>query len=105
MGAPMPAEEAAAGSVSETKEFQSTDKDRAHWAFQALKKPAAPAVRQKKWPVNPIDNFILEKLEADGFAPSPPATRLELARRAYYDLTGLPPSPAEVESFLADTSP
>jgi len=105
MGAPMPAEETAAALISAKKEFQITDKDRAHWAFQALKKPAAPAVRQKKWAVNPIDDFILAKLEADGFAPNPPATRRELARRAYYDLTGLPPSPAEVESFLADTSP
>ena len=105
LGAPMPADEAAAVSTPAKKEFQITDKDRAHWSFQALKKPAVPAVRQKEWAANPIDAFILAKLEANGFAPNPPATKRVLIRRAYYDLAGLPPSPLEVETFLADTSP
>ena len=105
MGAPMPAGEAAAISSPAKKVFQISEKDRAHWAFQPLKKPAAPAVKQKKWVANPIDSFILAKLESDGFKPNSPATKRELIRRAYYDLTGLPPSPAEVEAFVADKSP
>ena len=94
LGAPMPADEAVAASTPAKPEFQITSKDRAHWAFQALKQPAVPAVRKKDWAANPIDAFILAKLEANGFAPNPPATKRELIRRAYYDLTGLPPSPA-----------
>jgi len=105
LGAPMPADESVVAVTPPKKEFQIGDKDRAHWAFQAVKRPAVPAVTKKDWLANPIDAFILTKLEANGFAPNPTATKRELIRRAYYDLTGLPPSPSEVESFLADTSP
>jgi hypothetical protein len=104
LGAPMPAEESA-GTIASKKEFQITDRDRAHWAFQPLKKPATPSVKQTRWAANPLDYFILARLEADGFAPNPPATKSELIRRAYYDLTGLPPSPSEVEAFLGDSKP
>ncbi|MSU63246.1 MAG: DUF1553 domain-containing protein [Pedosphaera sp.] len=105
LGAPMPVDEAVVASTPAKKEFQINDKDRAHWAFQALKKPAVPAVREKQWAVHPIDAFLLAKLEANSLAPNPPATKPELIRRAYYDLTGLPPAPAEVEAFVADSSP
>jgi mono/diheme cytochrome c family protein len=77
----------------------------AHWAFQPLRRPAVPAVKDQGWARNPIDAFILAKLEAQGLRPSPPAARTELIRRVSYDLTGLPPTPAEVDTFLADDSP
>ncbi len=82
-----------------------TDKDRAHWSFQPIKRPPVPAVKNSAWIANPIDAFVLAKLEAKGLAPNPPAEKRELVRRLYYDLTGLPPTPAEVEAFVADTSP
>ena len=71
-----------------------------------MKRPPVPAPsRRLPIPANPIDAFILARLEANGLSPNPPATKRELIRRACYDLTGLPPSPLEVESFLADDSP
>src|SRR5688572_6121802 len=75
------------------------------WSFKPVKRPEVPAVKRGDWVRNPIDAFILAKLEEKGFNPAPPATKVQLLRRAYYDLTGLPPSPAEVEAFVADTSP
>src|SRR5260221_237539 len=81
-----------------------TDKDRAHWSFQPVKRPAIPVVKNTAWVANPIDAFILAKLEAMGLTPNPPAEKRELVRRLYYDLTGLPPTPAEVEAFVADKS-
>ena len=82
-----------------------TDEDRKWWAFQPLAKPAPPAVTNANWPRNDLDRFILLKLEQNGLKPSPEASRLALARRVYFDLTGLPPTPQEMDSFLADQSP
>ena len=82
-----------------------TDKDRAHWSFQPVRRPAIPVVKNAAWVSNPIDAFILAKLEANGLAPNPPAEKRELVRRLYFDLTGLPPTPAEIEAFVADKSP
>ncbi len=76
-----------------------------HWAFVAPKRPAVPAVQDKAWVRNPIDNFVLAKLEAQGMKPSSEAPRAILLRRVTYDLTGLPPTIAELNSFLADKSP
>jgi mono/diheme cytochrome c family protein len=73
-----------------------------HWAFQPVKKPATPEVKQSDWPANPIDNFILARLEAETIKPSPEADKATLLRRASLDLTGLPPTPAEVREFLDD---
>jgi hypothetical protein len=104
LGAPWPgAEKAAAG--PKKGEFVISDKDRAHWSLQPVKRLAIPAVTNTAWVKNPIDAFILARLEAKGLAPNPPASRQELLRRVTYDLTGLPPTPAEVAAFLADTSP
>ena len=61
------------------------------WSFQPVTRPAVPAVKHKAWVRNPIDAFVLHRLEAAGLAPNPPASRTALIRRAYYDLTGLPP--------------
>lgn len=76
-----------------------------HWAYQAPKRPAMPAVQNSKWPKNEIDRFVLAKLEKEKLKPSPEADKPTLVRRATLDLTGLPPTPEEVDAFLADKSP
>ncbi len=76
-----------------------------HWAFVAPKRPALPAVQNQKWPRNPIDLFILARLEQAGLTPSTEASKTTLLRRVTLDLTGLPPTPAEVDAFLADNAP
>jgi mono/diheme cytochrome c family protein len=82
-----------------------TDKDRDFWAFRAPKPVAVPAVQNAVLIRNPIDAFVARKLEQKGLAPAPESDRLTLLRRAYHDLTGLPPEPEEVQAFLADSSP
>jgi hypothetical protein len=77
----------------------------AHWAFVPPARPALPAVRNAAWVRNPIDRFVLARLERHGIDPSPEADRTTLIRRLTLDLTGLPPSPREVDDFLADRSP
>ena len=76
-----------------------------YWAYHPLKRPKVPTVRASDWVSNPIDAFILAKLEAHGLSPATPANKLTLIRRVYYDLTGLPPSPEAVEAFLNNTAP
>jgi hypothetical protein len=76
-----------------------------HWSFVAPAKIKPPAVRNAAWVRTPIDRFILARLEAQGLAPAPEADRRTLIRRAALDLTGLPPTPAEIEQYLADVSP
>ena len=78
------------------------EKSGLHWAFQPVRRPALPRVKNKAWIASPIDAFILAKLEAKGIAPSPKADPRTLIRRATFDLTGLPPTPEEVEAFLRD---
>jgi hypothetical protein len=76
-----------------------------HWAFQPIRRPAEPAVKNASWCRNPIDRFILARLEKEGVAPAPEADRVTLLRRVSLDLTGLPPTPREIDDFLADTRP
>ena len=76
-----------------------------HWAFQPVHRPALPVVRDQSWTRNPIDRFILARLEKEGIKPSPEADRNTLIRRVSLDLTGLPPTPDEVSEFAADTRP
>ncbi|HEX4948015.1 MAG TPA: DUF1553 domain-containing protein [Blastocatellia bacterium] len=77
-----------------------------HWAFVTPKRPAVPEIQNPKSKIqNPIDNFILARLEKEGLKPSPEADRTTLIRRVTLDLTGLPPTPQEVDDFLADKSP
>jgi hypothetical protein len=76
-----------------------------HWAFVAPVQAPLPVVTQADWPKNSIDRFILAKLESQGLHPSPAADRATLIRRVSLDLIGLPPTPEEVDAFLADTSP
>lgn len=76
-----------------------------HWAFRAPERPAVPAVGQKGWVRNPIDAFVLARLEREGLTPSARAGRETLLRRLSLDLIGLPPTPEEIERFLADKRP
>ncbi len=76
-----------------------------HWSFIAPKRATAPAVKDARWARNPIDRFVLAKVEAAGLKPAPEADRRTLARRVALDLTGLPPTPADVEAFVKDRSP
>jgi hypothetical protein len=71
-----------------------------HWAFVPPVRPPLPAVKNQSWPQNPIDHFILAKLEENGLQPSPPAAPRTLIRRLHLDLLGLPPAPDAVEAFL-----
>ncbi len=75
-----------------------------HWAFQKLQRPALPTVKEKKWTKNPIDSFVAAKLEKEKLKPSPETDKTTLIRRASLDATGLPPTPAEIDAFLADKS-
>ncbi|MCA9271353.1 MAG: DUF1553 domain-containing protein, partial [Planctomycetales bacterium] len=101
MGAPWP--EAEAGLIrSSEKTF--TDEDRSWWAIQPVGLPAVPDAGAG-WARNEIDRFVARKLSEAGLQPAPEADRHELVRRAYFDLHGLPPTPAQVEAFVNDTRP
>ena len=76
-----------------------------HWAFVPPQRAAPPPVGDRDWVRNPIDRFVLARLEGEGLAPSPEADRATLLRRATLDLTGLPPTPGELAAFLNDDSP
>ncbi len=86
------------------KGMQVTDDDRNFWAYAPLQVVKAPAVQQKNWPVNDVDRFVLRKLESAKLQPNGPADPRTQIRRLYFDLIGLPPSPAEVAAFVADPS-
>jgi hypothetical protein len=104
MGAP-DLREAEGGTVtSSNKEPYDFNEARKFWAFQPLKTVAVPAVNNQAWVKTPIDNFILAKLEEKHLAPVADADNLTLLRRATFDLTGLPPTPREVDEFLNDSS-
>jgi hypothetical protein len=98
MGAPDPRTGKAQGSGIKTK---SAD----HWAFKPVREPPVPPVKNKRLVQTPVDSFILAKLESKGLTLSSRADKRTLIRRATYDLTGLPPTPAEVRAFEADQAP
>ncbi|HUG92926.1 MAG TPA: DUF1549 and DUF1553 domain-containing protein [Planctomycetaceae bacterium] len=79
--------------------------DREHWSFRPLERPDVPAVANAAWPRNAVDRFVLAKLESAGLDPMPEASRATLIRRLTFDLTGLPPTPEEIDEFAADASP
>ncbi len=85
--------------IKEGAEYQ------AHWSLIAPVRPEPPQVQNESWVSNPIDRFILARLEKEGLTPAAPADRRTLARRLHLDLTGLPPAPELVESFVQDQSP
>jgi hypothetical protein len=102
MGAPDPRE----GKAAAPKKYQiDLAKGRQFWAFQPPKAAPAPAVKTAAWVESPIDAFLLARLEARGLTPAGDADKRTLLRRAYLDLTGLPPAPDEVEAFVADAEP
>lgn len=76
-----------------------------HWAYERPVARDPPPVQDTDWPAGPIDRFLLARMEQEGVTPAPDADRITLLRRIYFDLIGLPPEPAEVDAFLADTSP
>jgi len=76
-----------------------------HWAYRRPIRPTPPAVAQKAWVRNPIDQFVAARLEKEGLEPSPEASKEALIRRVSLDLVGLPPTPAEIDAFVADTGP
>src|SRR5262249_36693351 len=105
MGAVWPGGEAiAAPPPVSAQGMHITDSDRKFWSFQPIRSPAIPVVKANSWVANPIDAFILNKLEAKDLQPNSAAAARELIRRTYVDLIGLPPPPEEVDSFLADPS-
>ena len=83
----------------------SIEEGREFWSFKPVANPPVPDVRNPSWVRTPIDAFVLAKLEANGLQPAPPADKRTLIRRVTFDLVGLPPTPSEVEAFLADESP
>jgi mono/diheme cytochrome c family protein len=97
MGAPWPD-----GAPVAVKGITINDARKRHWSYQPVKRPAIPTVKEAAWVKNPIDAFIAAKLEERGLTPSKPADRRTLIRRVSFDLIGLPPTPEEVEAFVAD---
>src|SRR5260370_20214210 len=76
-----------------------------HWAYVKPVAPKLPVTKLKGWALNPIDAFVLARLESEGLKPSPPASRETLIRRVTLDLIGLPPTIPEIDTFLADRMP
>jgi hypothetical protein len=103
MGAPDPRSGAAKAIAAKLSGL--TDKARSHWSFQPVKKPAVPRIQNASWCLTPVDAFIMQKIEEKGLVASPFAEKETLIRRAYFDLIGLPPTPAQIDAFEKDTSP
>ncbi len=99
-GAPDPRSLVAKGSSSS---YGGVGKD--HWSFKPVVKPAIPTVQNAAWCQNPIDNFVLAKLDANGLKPNAAADKRTLIRRVTFDLIGLPPQERDIQAFIADTSP
>src|SRR4029079_1436071 len=76
-----------------------------HWAFQPIADPPLRAVRDAAWARTPLDRFVLAELEKRGLSPSPTADRVTLLRRLSFDWIGLPPTPEQIDAFVADTAP
>jgi hypothetical protein len=105
MGAPWP-EDRGPKTVAGGHRFDLHQRKQSHWAWQPIRPPQAlPPVKDMPWPHCAVDRFVLAGLEAKGLRPAPAADRRTLIRRVSFDLTGLPPTPAEVEAFVKDTSP
>ncbi len=103
-GAPWPGAEHREAMIPEDQQGSFTEDQRSYWAFQPVADPDLPTVEGYEWAENPIDRFVLAKLEQHGLEPAGPADRLTWLRRASFDLTGLPPTTEEAEAFLADRS-
>ena len=104
-GSPTGSSTDAAANRPLTKEEQLAKPRAEHWAFQPLSAPALPAVTREDWIAQPLDRFILARLESHSLSPSPEADKYTLIRRLKFDLLGLPPAQEEVQAFLSDDSP
>jgi hypothetical protein len=93
------------GPASRRPEDVDVDSADTHWSLQGIGDPPLPRVKNNGWPLTGVDRFILARLEAEGLAPAADAAKPVLLRRVFFDLVGVPPGPAEVESFLADEGP
>ena len=93
-----------AGPASKVKPFNLRERA-GHWSLRPIQDPKVPEVQDAAWSDNPVDRFLLAKLEAKGLKPAPEADRRTLIRRLTFDLIGLPPKPDEVESFVNDPAP
>jgi mono/diheme cytochrome c family protein len=82
-----------------------TPQQRSYWAFQPIRNPEVPAVRHADRVRTPVDAFIFARLEREGLEPAPEASKVDLVRRVTYDLTGLPPTPGEIDAFVRDAAP
>ncbi len=106
MNAPDPRDSPPAATAANRMAWEAKLKTRKDWwSFQPVQNPAVPMVKNKSWSDQPVDRFILAKLEARGLRPSPPADKRTLIRRATFDLTGLPPTPEAIDAFETDRSP
>ncbi|MFN0122903.1 MAG: PSD1 and planctomycete cytochrome C domain-containing protein [Blastocatellia bacterium] len=105
MGAPDPREAESKTAASVSAEPYDYNHARGFWSFQPLRQTTIPAVKHQAWVKTPTDNFILARLEEKQLAPVADADKLTLLRRATFDLTGLPPTPSEVDAFLRDNAP
>jgi len=103
LGLPWPEEEAAAAPDPGAK-FDLEARRQEHWAWQSVQKAAPPTVKDSDWPLNEVDRFLLAALEREGLQPAEPADRRTFIRRATFDLTGLPPTPEQIQAFLDDES-
>jgi hypothetical protein len=95
----------AAPADAQTASKKFTEAQRKFWAFQKITKPPLPSVGSKSWVRTPVDAFVLARLEEKNLQPNPTADKVTLIRRAYFDLIGLPPTPEQVQAFVADSSP
>ncbi len=102
MGAPHP--DASNTKIEPRKDKVNWEAERKYWSFQPITNPPVPAVQKTQWPQKSLDYFILANLEQQGLTPAPPADKVTLIRRATFALTGLPPTPEEVNTFLNDKS-
>lgn len=103
-GAPWPATDATGDKPDPKKVFDLAARRRDQWALQPLAKTSVPNVAKLDWARNDVDRFLLARLEQEKLAPAPAADKRTLLRRITFDLTGLPPTPAEIDAFLADES-
>ena len=102
-GAPWPPEDD--HDVAAASSFDLAQRRNQHWCWQPIRRGPLPVVSQKDWALDPLDRFILARLEQGKLSPAVPASKTSWIRRVTFDLTGLPPSPAEIQAFLADDSP
>ena len=102
MGAPAPHVEVSPATVAKKMDVEA---GRKHWAYQPIRHQIVPGVKDAAWPRNEIDRFILASLESKGLHPTADAEPLTLFRRVYFDLTGMPPTPEQIEAYANDSAP